>query len=118
MGVQTLTLNDHATDISMPLHEHKELLMSLGTGNTQATMAFDPGIQYNRNIYKIKTIQRYYIQDNYTMRIVVHGNLSPIYVEADAFPPFAMTNDILVPPCSKACLPCYAYHDLPQRQSI
>ena len=124
MGIKKVTLSSHATAISMPLYERKELQMNLGGGDTQAIMTFNPGSQQNKNMYKITIIQGYYIQDNSTKRIVVHGNLSPIYIKADPLSPFAMTNpftshnDVLVSPCSKARLPGYAHNDPSLRQSL
>ena len=43
----------------MPMYEHKELQMNLGTGYTQVMVAFNLGFQYNKTIYKIKIIQTY-----------------------------------------------------------
>ena len=45
MGIQKITLSSHATAISMPLHEHKELQMNFGNDDIQAMMAFNPGLR-------------------------------------------------------------------------
>ena len=43
--------------------------------------------------YRITIIQTYYIQDNCTKRIFVHGNVAPIYMKTDPVPPLNMTAD-------------------------
>ena len=70
----------------MPVYERKELQMNLGTSYTQVMMASILDCSMI-SIYKIKIIQAYYIQYNCTKRIVVHGNLSSIFVKADPIPP-------------------------------
>ena len=107
----------------MPMYENKELQMNLGTSYRQAMMAsvLDCSII---DIYKIKIIQAYYIQYNRTKCIVVHGNLSSMFVKADPIPllvmikSFTPPNDVLVSPRLTACLPCYAHHDPPLRQLL
>ena len=66
---------------------------NLGTSEAQAMIILNPESVKYKPSYRITIIQTYYIQDNCTKRIFVHGNVAPIYMKADPFPPLTMTAD-------------------------